>query len=64
MTPNKDAQPGLAESWTQGGDGLTWTITLRQDAAWSDGTPITAQTVVDSWLRAGRGFTHIHVSVM
>ncbi len=46
-----DPQPGLAESWTQGGDGLTWTITLRQDAAWSDGTPITAQTVVDSWLR-------------
>ena len=46
-----DPQPGLAESWSQGTDGLTWTITLRPNATWSDGTPITAQTVVDSWLR-------------
>ncbi len=47
-----DPQPGLAQSWAQGSDGLTWTITLRENAVWSDGTPITAQTVVDSWLRA------------
>jgi oligopeptide transport system substrate-binding protein len=46
-----DPQPGLAQSWAQGSDGLTWTITLRENAVWSDGTPITAQTVVDSWLR-------------
>ena len=47
-----DPQPGLAQSWQQGSDGLTWTFTLRDDAVWSDGTRITAQTVVDSWLRA------------
>jgi oligopeptide transport system substrate-binding protein len=46
-----DPQPGLAESWSQSADGLTWTIILREKAVWSDGTPITAQTVVDSWLR-------------
>lgn len=47
-----DPRPGLAESWSVSTDGLTWTFTLRSDAAWSDGTSITAQTVVDSWLRA------------
>ncbi len=46
-----DPQPGLAETWAQSADGLSWTITLRQNVTWSDGTPITAQTVVDSWLR-------------
>lgn len=43
--------PGLAESWTVSEDGTQYTFTLR-DAVWSDGVPITAQTVVDSWLRA------------
>jgi len=42
--------PGLAESWTISSDNLTYTFKLRK-STWSDGTPITAQTVVDSWLR-------------
>ncbi|MFP4114644.1 MAG: peptide ABC transporter substrate-binding protein [Spirochaetota bacterium] len=45
------AQPGVAESWEMSEDGRTYTFNLREDAAWNDGTPITAQTVVDSWLR-------------
>jgi oligopeptide transport system substrate-binding protein len=45
-----DPIPGLAESWKVSDDGLTWTFNLRK-SNWSDGTPITAQTVVDSWLR-------------
>ena len=45
-----DPTPGLAESWTISDDGLTYTFKLRK-SNWSDGTPITAQTVVDSWLR-------------
>ena len=45
-----DAVPGLAESWSVSDDALTWTFKLRK-SNWSDGTPITAQTVVDSWLR-------------
>jgi oligopeptide transport system substrate-binding protein len=43
--------PGVAESWTVSPDAMTWTFKIRKDAKWSDGTPITAQTVVDSWLR-------------
>jgi peptide/nickel transport system substrate-binding protein len=34
--------PGLAENWTIGKDEITYTFTLREDAHWSDGTPITA----------------------
>ena len=45
-----DAVPGLAESWTASADGTQYTFKLR-DAVWSDGVKITAQTVVDSWLR-------------
>ena len=45
-----EAKPGLAESWTVGEDGKTYTFKLRK-AVWSDNTAITAQTVVDSWLR-------------
>jgi len=45
-----EAKPGLAESWKVGADGKTYTFKLRK-AVWSDGTPITAKTVVDSWIR-------------
>ncbi|MEE2527013.1 peptide ABC transporter substrate-binding protein [Hyphobacterium sp. HN65] len=34
--------PGMAESWDVSEDGLTWTFTLRDDAVWSDGVPVTA----------------------
>ena len=45
-----DGIPGLAESWTISEDGMTYTFKLRK-ANWSDGTPITANDVVYSWLR-------------
>ena len=45
------AVPGVAESWTLSNDGTTVTFKLRRGAVWSDGTPITAQQFVDSWLR-------------
>lgn len=44
------AEPGLAEKWTISKDLATYTFKLRK-ANWSDGTPITAQQFVDSWLR-------------
>ena len=45
-----NAVPGVAESWDVSEDGTVYTFHLRK-AEWSDGTPITAQTFVDSWLR-------------
>ncbi|MDR2648255.1 MAG: ABC transporter substrate-binding protein [Clostridiales bacterium] len=43
--------PGQAESVDISDDGLTYTFHLRDGIQFSDGTPITAQTFVDSWLR-------------
>ncbi len=37
--------PGLAESWEESNDGLTYTYTLREGLEWSDGTPLTAEDV-------------------
>jgi peptide/nickel transport system substrate-binding protein len=34
--------PGLATKWTHSPDGRTWTYTIRDNAKWSDGQPITA----------------------
>ena len=44
-------EPALAESWTISDDGLIWEFKIRQSAVWSDGTPITAETVRRSWQR-------------
>lgn len=35
--------PGVAESWKMSDDGLTYTFTLRQNAKWSNGDPVTAE---------------------
>jgi oligopeptide transport system substrate-binding protein len=42
--------PGVAESWEISADGLTYTFKLRKDAAWSDGTPVTADQFREAWL--------------
>jgi peptide/nickel transport system substrate-binding protein len=39
-------EPDLAESWTTDAKGTTWTFTLRPDATWQDGVPVTADDVV------------------
>ena len=43
-TPNvdNDTSYGLASGWEFSDDGLTLTVTVRDDAVWNDGTPITA----------------------
>lgn len=38
-------QPDLATAWNLSEDRLTWTITLRDDARFSDGSPLTATDV-------------------
>ena len=46
-----DVKPGIAESWDESEDGLTYTFHLRKDAKWSDGEPITAGDFEYSWKR-------------
>ncbi|HEX9864868.1 MAG TPA: ABC transporter substrate-binding protein [Acidimicrobiia bacterium] len=40
-----ETTPGLAESWTESDDGLTFTYTLREGLLWSDGEPLTSEDV-------------------
>ncbi len=43
--------PAIAESYDVSDDGLTYTFYLRQDAYWSNGTPVTADDFVFAWQR-------------
>ncbi|MDL4912436.1 MAG: peptide ABC transporter substrate-binding protein [Enterobacterales bacterium endosymbiont of Blomia tropicalis] len=51
---NQDAHgkivPGVAQSWSSS-DNKTWIFTLRKNARWSNGEPVTAQDFVYSWQR-------------
>lgn len=44
--------PDLAESWEMAEDGTSFTYHLREDACFSDGTPVTAQDVKFTYDRA------------
>ncbi len=46
LGPGDTYEPDLAESWTTDAKGKTWTFTLRDDATWQDGVPVTADDVV------------------
>jgi peptide/nickel transport system substrate-binding protein len=39
-------QPDLAESWGVSADGTIYNVTLRADAAWHDGSPVTSDDVL------------------
>ncbi len=41
-------QPEVATDWSVSDDGLTWTLTIRDDITFHDGTPLTAEDVVYS----------------
>ncbi|MBV8715702.1 MAG: ABC transporter substrate-binding protein [Chloroflexi bacterium] len=45
--PGKDLNPApdLAASWKAAEDGMSWTFTLRDNVAWSDGHPFTSDDV-------------------
>lgn len=49
---NLTPRPGLAHSWDISEDQLVYTFHLRQNLRWSNGEPLTAQDVHDSWQRA------------
>lgn len=48
---NAKVQNALATSTKNSDDGKTWTFTLRKNAKWSNGDPVTAQDFVYSWRR-------------
>jgi hypothetical protein len=57
------AGPGLAASWQLDVNGRTWIVTLRENARFSDGAPVTAADVHASWTRDGiAGELRPHVS--
>jgi peptide/nickel transport system substrate-binding protein len=47
-----EIEPALAESWTGSVDGLTYTLRLRRDVAFSDGAPFTSADVLFSFRAA------------
>jgi peptide/nickel transport system substrate-binding protein len=47
--------PGLASSWEESADNLTWTYHLRPGVNWSDGVPLTSADVVYTFNRAING---------
>ncbi|HEX6127697.1 MAG TPA: ABC transporter substrate-binding protein [Candidatus Limnocylindria bacterium] len=47
-TRDGDFVPELATEWSPSDDGLTWTMTIRDDAVFHDGTPVTAEDVAFS----------------
>jgi peptide/nickel transport system substrate-binding protein len=51
MTPDGKPEPGIARSWRPVNDGRAWEFTLREDARFSDGSPVTAEDVAFSIAR-------------
>ena len=51
MNENGMVAPGIAERYEVSDDGLTYTFYLREDAGWSNGTPVTADDFVFAWQR-------------
>lgn len=46
--PEGELAPGLATSWESSEDGRSWRFTLREGVRFHDGTPMTAESVVDA----------------
>jgi ABC-type transport system substrate-binding protein len=44
--PDGTYRPDLASGWTADADGKTWTFSIRPDARWQDGEPVTSSDVV------------------
>ena len=49
--PDGKVIPGVAESWSLSDDGTVYTFKLRDNASWSDGTPVTADDFVFAFKR-------------
>lgn len=57
--------PGVAKSWTANADSTQFTFSLREDAVWSNGEPVTAHDFVFAFQRALSPSTNsVHASSM
>ncbi len=56
--PYLNLTPDLAESWSVSQDGTVYIFTLRQNARFHDGRPVTAQDIIYSWERAASPALH------
>ena len=54
----------LATNYTLSGDGLTWTFTLRDDAKFTDGQPVTAQDVAFTFNTAKKSQSSLDLTFM
>lgn len=66
--PNPDGtvSPWLATSWEASDDGLTWTVMLRDDVSFHDGSTMTASDVVYSFDRLkviGEGYAYMFENI-
>jgi peptide/nickel transport system substrate-binding protein/oligopeptide transport system substrate-binding protein len=52
FTPDAKVEPAIAERWDVSPDGSTYTFHLRRGITFTDGSPLTAHTVVASWHRS------------
>lgn len=52
LDTNLQVYPEIASGWEVSQDGTVYTFYLRQDAAFHDGRPVTADDVIFSWQRA------------
>ena len=50
--PNGEVVPGMATSWESKEGNRQWVFHLRNNAKWTDGTPVTAHDFVYAWQRA------------
>lgn len=55
VEPNGQLVGGVASGWTVGDDKLTWRFPLRAGLTFHDGSPVTAEAVVNSLKRAFSG---------
>ena len=48
---NRAAIPGMASEWAISEDGHTWTVTIRDDGYFHDGSKVTGNDLLYSWLQ-------------
>ena len=63
QTDDGDIVPWIATDWEVSDDGLVWTLTLRDDVEFTDGTELDAEAVAynfDYWMDGGNSTAQVH----